>query len=1100
MRYFPVLLLLFTALCYAADEASDAQSTQFSQELQYNVAQQTQKDGFHDNALKLWNEFLKKYPQSNLAISAKYSRGLCYYELQKYEDAKRDFDEVLKSKDKTINKADALLLCGLSAQRLAEKNPAMIQEAKTRLETLLKDFPDSENVIYAKFNLAKVNEQIGAEDEAKKLYIDIWHKSPNNEFAPKAYLCTGNILFKQKMYSQCARLGMEFSKRWNQQPEAYSAAVLAGDALYITENYAEAEKQYAIASDPKAKGIELFDKTDYALYYRGACLLQLHDYAKAAQVFSDVIARFPKSTFIPSATLSCGDAYRKIPNAQKAKEFLLKATEFDEYSPKANLILAEIFLEENDIDNAIKRIDLTPESQFKCLPTEPETKQIAVRQACVLRVNILSKSDDPKRLQTCIKLCDRITLQWPDAPSAPWAAFKAAQTEFNLQNYDNAIVLCHKIRTLWKDSSQVLDSQILEAKCLFQSQKFKEAGNLYYALYKNHPEDVNRYYWLIQTCLILERFNQYDVIYKILPKEIPNIKSNEIRPEALYLSGKAACELNKLDYALNVIQFCQDKHPDYSGMDKVLFTKGVIYNKQNNYEKAMETFQKILADYPNSQLKQGTVSYISHLHLVAGNTKAALDEANKIIAQDKGSQYRPAAILDSMSILTKQKMWDQALNLSVLFIKDYPDHDNVIEVYRLRASCQNSLKKFAEATADSRKGLEIAKQKEQLDNWELSLRLLEVSSLAMQDNKIEETQKAFDAFMKTRERLNQTIANEDSAIFLYAIALFKADKKDDAYKQYEYLYNNYKTSPHRFESAYSLGESAANSKQYDKAKEFLTFAVNGSDPSAAIKSAHKLGWISYDQRAFEDALKWFNRAVSISYSSIDSQQQVLKDIVLQSRLMAADCLYWQKKYSEALTLYKSLPKLPIQSQAMAAVHAAECAFNIGDFNLAAKLIDTVLDSNNAITPDLAQESKNWEPAMQYIRALVWFKTNNREKAEKLFEQIVNENADIDPKKVPEASFLSIIKSWQYLGELMFDKENYKEAIINYYYVINIGKKFPELQEISELQGTACYEAARCFESLKQVNKARKMYQTILDDYPNCSKAQVAKTKLQQLKK
>ncbi len=1092
MRYLPFLFLILTSVAFAADDASDKQSTQYSQERQFNVAQKTQIDGLYDNALKLWNEFLEKYPKSNLALEAKYNRGLCSYELQKYEDAKRDLDEVLNSGNKNIKKAEALLFSGLSAQRLSEKNPAMVQEAKNRLEALLKEFPNSEYNLFAKFNLAKTYELLKKPADAQKLYVEIWQKSPKSEYAPDAYLQTGYILLNQKSYSQCARLAMEFSKRWNIQPEIYTAAVLAGDALYSSGDFEQAEKQYAFASDPTAKGIDKFDQADYALYNRGACLLQLRNYEKAAQMFSDVITRFPKSKYIPAATLACGDANWKSQNVQKAKDYLLKAAKFEEYSPKANLILAEVYFKENDINNALKRIDMTPESQFKCLPTEPEAQQTAVRQACVLRVNILSRSDDPKRLQTCVKLCDRIALQWSDSPSAPWATLLAAQIEFLLHNYDNAISLCHKIQTQWKDSLQKLESQILEACCLVQNQKYKEAGNLYYSLYKNNPNDDRRFEWLILTCKMLEMFQQYDVIYKILPKEIPNIQSNDLRPEALYLSGKAACELNKLDYALKVVQFCQDKHPDYPDMDKVLFTKGVIYEKQGNNGKALETFQKILDDYPDSPVKQGAVSYMTQLYRVLGNFKAALEQADTIIAQDKESQYRPAAVIDSMYILVQNSMWEQALKRGDLFIEDYPQHDSVVEAYRLRALCKYNLNKFADASADCRKGLEIAKQMDQMDKWELSLRQLEVSSLSQQDNKIDETQKAFAAFMDAKKRLDKTIANEDSVIFLYANALFKADKKEEAYQQYKYIFDNYKASPYRFESAFSLGQAEANAKSYVKAKEFLTFAVNGSDSSAAIKSAHKLGWISYNQESYEDALKWFNRAVEINDASKGSQLPAIADIVLDSRLMAADCLYWQKKFAEALTQYKSLPELPVQRQAMATIRAAQCAIETGDFNLAAKLIDKVLDANNVIVPELAPTSKKWEPAMQHLRAKIWFKTDKQEQSEKLFEQIVKENADVNPASVPAATAMAIAESWFYLGELAFQKEKYRDAITQYYNVI-YGYKFPELQ------GDACYEAARCFEALKQVTQARKMYQKILDDYPGCSKAQTAKTKLQHLK-
>lgn len=1091
MRFLP-FLLLFTAVGFAAEEASDNQPSKYSQELQFKVAEKTQSDGLYENALKLWNEFLKKYPQSDLVLEAKFNRGFCFYNLQKYDDAKRDIDEVLKSGDKAPFKAEALLICGLSARQLAPKDHAMYQEAKKRLEALLEEFPDDKNIIMAKFNLAKVNEKLGSLDDAKKLYIEIWQKSPKSEFASDAYLQTGYILFNQKMFSQSSRLALEFSKRWNLRPEIYSAAVLAGDSLYRLEKYAEAEKQYAFASDPKAADIDKFDKVDYALYNRGVCMLQLHDFANAAQLFSDVITRFPKSEYVLDATLASGDAYWKSGNAQKAKEYLLKASESEKFSPKANLILAEIYFQENDIEQALKRIDLTPELLFKCLPDEPEERQAAVRQACVLRVNIFSKTDDPKRLQTCVNLCDKIARQWPDASSAPWATMMAVQIEFKQKNYDNAIELCHKIQTQWKNCLQYKDSQILEASCLAQTEKYKEAGNLYYSLYKNNPDDSRRYDWLVSTCRMLDLFQQYETIYKILPKEIPNIKSNALRPEALFLSGKAANELDKLDFALKVLQFCQDKYPAYANMDKVLYIQGLVYEKQNNNGKALETFQKILDKYPGSSVKQAASYRITQLYRQMGNSKAALDQADKIIAQDVNSTYRPGAILDSMFILVKNGMWEQALSRGDLFINDYPQHDTAAEAYRLRALCKYNLQKYSEATADCRQGLIIAKQKNQLDQWELSLRQLEVSSLALQDDKIDETQTAFDAFIQAKTRLNKTVPNEDAVFYLYANALSQAGKTVEANKQYKYVYENFKSSRYRFECAFSLGMASINLKRFDTAKALLTFAVKGTDVVAAIKSANKLGWLAYNEKSYEEALNWFTRAVNLYDASKDDSMSIVADFALDSRIMTADCLYWQKKFADALTNYKKLPELPIQYKAMTTLRTAQCALETGEIDLAAKLIDSVLDANNAIIPELVPMSKNLEPALQHLRAKIWFKTKKFDQAEELFELIVKQNENIDPAAIPPASYWAIAESWFYLGELTFNKGSVRDAIPLYYKVV-YGFKIPDLQADS------CYEAARCFESIKQINQARKMYQTIVDDFPNSSKAPIARRKLAQLK-
>ena len=306
------------------------------------------------------------------------------------------------------------------------------------------------------------------------------------------------------------------------------------------------------------------------------------------------------------------------------------------------------------------------------------------------------------------------------------------------------------------------------------------------------------------------------------------------------------------------------------------------------------------------------------------------------------------------------------------------------------------------------------------------------------------------------------------------------------------MFDNYKTSPYRFESAFSLGQAAIALKRIDKAKELFTFAINGSDPAAAIKSAHKMGWICYGEKSYEGAFKQFTRAAEIYDASKETSLPGVDDVVLDSRVMAAECLYWQKKFAEALTRFKALPELPIQYRAMSALRTAQCSLETGDLELAASQIDSVLDANNVIISELEQTSKKWESALQHLRAKIWFKTNNKDKAEKLFEQIVKQNEDVDPANVTESSFRAIAESWFYLGELTFQKEAYRDAIPKYYNVI-YGYNFPDLQ------ADACYEAARCFEAIKQVNQARNMYQMLVTKFPNSPKAPIAASKLKQLK-
>ena len=85
-----------------------------------------------------------------------------------------------------------------------------------------------------------------------------------------------------------------------------------------------------------------------------------------------------------------------------------------------------------------------------------------------------------------------------------------------------------------------------------------------------------------------------------------------------------------------------------------------------------------------------------------------------------------------------------------------------------------------------------------------------------------------------------------------------------------------------------------------------------------------------------------------------------------------------------------------------------------------------------------------------------------------------------------------------IGEVYFEQGNHKEAIRNYFKVA-YGYGDTQSPEPYHLwQASALFEAGRCFEVLKSVEQAKKMYNDLLSRYPNSDKVAEAKKRLQAL--
>lgn len=106
-----------------------------------------------EESRKLFVEFLKKYPDSDLYGNAIFWAGQTFYAEKKYKDAIDVWEIFLKKCDegkikKCVKYPDAMLKLGYSYLELGDK-----EKAKTYLEDLIKKFPDTEPATLAKKKL-----------------------------------------------------------------------------------------------------------------------------------------------------------------------------------------------------------------------------------------------------------------------------------------------------------------------------------------------------------------------------------------------------------------------------------------------------------------------------------------------------------------------------------------------------------------------------------------------------------------------------------------------------------------------------------------------------------------------------------------------------------------------------------------------------------------------------------------------------------------------------------------------------------------------------------------------------------------------------------
>lgn len=109
------------------------------------------KDGKTDETRKLMNDFLARYPGSNLAPGALFWIGESDYREGNYAQAILTFKEVTKRFPSHAKSADSLFKAGMAYEKLGDKPNAVAQ-----YQAVARDFPASEVAASAKAKLKQL--------------------------------------------------------------------------------------------------------------------------------------------------------------------------------------------------------------------------------------------------------------------------------------------------------------------------------------------------------------------------------------------------------------------------------------------------------------------------------------------------------------------------------------------------------------------------------------------------------------------------------------------------------------------------------------------------------------------------------------------------------------------------------------------------------------------------------------------------------------------------------------------------------------------------------------------------------------------------------
>jgi TolA-binding protein len=473
-----------------------------------------------------------------------------------------------------------------------------------------------------------------------------------------------------------------------------------------------------------------------------------------------------------------------------------------------------------------------------------------------------------------------------------------------------------------------------------------------------------------------------------------------------------------------------DRFPKSSEAAQAYYKLGEIALGQKKYDDAIVHYKQCLQQFP-----QGDFAARSQYGLAAASF-AKGDQPGALLALEKLLTASPAAALAARArylrglVLQRQSQLESAAKEFEAFLNGNPSPEEAAEARYALALCRIALKQFDQATAT-------------------------LSALLQQ---------------------KADYAQADWAYYELAQALLREDRTDAAAAALRTLTEKLPRSSLAAEGWFQVG------RRYEAAADRAATAEQRTAAAAHAAEAYGAGLaktppadlqekLRYKLADMQFRLKQFEQAAATLQAQL--REQPGGSLAGPARFLAAECLFRQDKFAEALPLFVRVVDDKVEKyHALALYRAGTCAANEKKWPESQKFFDT-----------LTREFPAFEQFhdARYGLALALQNQGRLGDARTIDEQVAKAT---DTETAAKARFM--------LGEIAFAERKYEDAI-EQFVMVTSGYSYKHWQALAQ------FEIGRCFLSLGKRQQAIDAFQTVVNKYPDHAKAADAARMLAELK-
>ncbi|AUP78295.1 tetratricopeptide repeat protein [Flavivirga eckloniae] len=195
--------------------------------------------------------------------------------------------------------------------------------------------------------------------------------------------------------------------------------------------------------------------------------------------------------------------------------------------------------------------------------------------------------------------------------------YNLAYTYFKLKNYDQSTKHFNQfISNRKEDKVRLNDAYLRLGDGHFVSSQYKSAINAYNKAIKLNEIDSD--YPFFQKAISAGYIGQTSKKIKELEQFISEYQKSKLRDDAMYELGNTYVKTNETDKAITIYNRLNSEYKMSSFVPKSLLRQGLVYYNGSENERALTKFKKVAADYPGTPEAVQSVSTAKLIYIDLG--------------------------------------------------------------------------------------------------------------------------------------------------------------------------------------------------------------------------------------------------------------------------------------------------------------------------------------------------------------------------------------------------------------------------------------------------------------------------------------------------